>query len=219
MATAYRYYRLLFTKNAVDDLRYYAVNTWNMYEAADLSGLDVAIGGTVTSSGIYSTQLATYANDNNDTTYWESDNRVTAGSNSWLKLTLASAVIVRSFRLISTAYPNEKPRDFLLQGSNDDSNWETIASYVDFLQVSGATERTATPWVKVSGTSRQSDGSASARVLIHKWSTGELLGSVVPDTDGLWNWPAPDLSTVLVTHIGATGYRPICDGPVTPAEA
>ncbi|SEF28517.1 discoidin domain-containing protein [Variovorax sp. NFACC27] len=218
MATAFKFYRLKFTKNSSGDLRYYCVAEWAMFEAADASGLDVMRSGTMSANGVYESFVPANANDGNAATYWESDNRVTAGTPSMLSVELPAAVVVRSMRLVSTAQPLEYPRDFELQGSNDGSAWTTIVAFVDFMVSGGPTTKTSAIWTQVRGTSRLEGGVAASRVLIQNWSTGALLASLTPAANGTWSWPAPSLDQVLVTHLGPSGYRPIADGPITPAE-
>jgi hypothetical protein len=218
MATAYKHYRLRFSKNSSGDLRYYCIAEWAMFESANASGLDLMRSGTMSSNGVYESFVPANANDGNAATYWESDNRVSAGTPSWLSVELPAAVIVRSLRIVSTAQPLEYPRDFELQGSNDGAAWTTIVALVDFMVSGGATTKTSAIWTQVRGMSRLEGGLAASRVLIQNWSTGALLASLTPAGDGSWSWPAPSLDQVLVTHLGPSGYRPIADGPITPSE-
>lgn len=220
MATAYKFYRILFKKNSSGDLRYYAVNTLNLYTSADGSGLDVAPSGVVTANGSYSaTTTPDKAIDGDPATYFESSNRVTAGSDGWLQLEFPYALVIRSLRIISTAYVTEYPRDFLFQGSADGVNWVTVASFVDFMVTGGATTRLVPTLLQVRGTSKLESGVASNRVLIHNWTTGALIRSITPEADGSFFYMATDTTTqVMVTHIGPSGFRPICDGPITPSE-
>ena len=51
--TAYRYYRLQFSKNSAGDNRYYAINDFALYGIED-STTNLCVGATATASGQYS---------------------------------------------------------------------------------------------------------------------------------------------------------------------
>ena len=116
MATAYRYYRLVFSKNSAGDNRYYTINEWGLYEQAGGVGTNLCVGATASASGAYGSQSASLAIDGNPTTYWESS---LEGAPSWLKVNLGTGRVVRSTVIESTTYAGEVPSDFTLQGSND----------------------------------------------------------------------------------------------------
>ena len=214
MATAYQYYRLVFSKNSVNDNRYYTVNEWRLYNQPGGVGTNLCIGATASASGNYGSQVASLAIDGNPTTYWESS---LGGAPSWLKVNLGTAHVVRSMVIESTAFPKEIPRDFTLQGSNDNSTWTVIGAY------KGADAFIATSGVfalnfGVKGTSLLDDGTPSTKVWVHAWGTGALLGSAVPEGDGSYHVLSPISGDVLITHVGPAGYRPVSDGPVTPGD-
>lgn len=214
MATAYRYYRLVFSKNSANNNRYYTVNEWELYEQVGATGTNLCIGATASASGSYGSQVASLTIDGNPTTYWESS---LDGAPSWLKVDLGAEHIVRSMVIKSTANPNERPKDFVLQGSNDNSTWIVVGSYagVDSFIASGGT---FTLNFGVKGTSVLDDGTPSTKVLVHAWGTGALLGSVVPGGDGSYRVSTTTPADVLITHVGPAGYRPVSDGPVTPGD-
>lgn len=212
MATAYRYYRLVFSKNSNNDNRYYTVNEWELYEQVGATGTNLCIGATASASGNYSSQVASLAIDGDPTTFWESS---VEGAPSWLKVDLGAEHVVRSMVIKSTRYPVEIPKDFVLQGSNDNSTWTVIEAYT------GADAFIATSGVfllrfGVKGTSLLDDGTPSTKVWVHAWDTGALLGSAVPEGDGSYRFSTP--ADVLITHVGPAGYRPVSDGPVTPGD-
>lgn len=212
MATAYRYYRLVFSKNSVNDNRYYAINEWGLYEQAGATGTNLCIGATASASGNYGSQVASLAIDGDPITCWESS---LDGAPSWLKVDLGAEHVVRSMVIKSTAFPNEIPKDFVLQGSNDNSTWTVIGAYtgVDaFITTSGV----FTLNFGVKGTSVLDDGTPSTKVWVHAWGTGALLGSAVPEGDGSYRFSVITPADVLITHVGPAGYRPISDGPITP---
>ena len=214
MATAYRYYRLVFSKNSNNDNRYYTVNELELYEQAGAAGTNLCIGATASASGNYGSQVASLAIDGNPTTYWESS---PDGAPSWLKVDLGAEHVARSMVIKSTAYTTEIPKDFVLQGSNDNSTWIVVGSYagVDSFIASGGT---LTLHFGVKGTSLLDDGTPSTKVWVHAWDTGALLGSAVPESDGSYRVLSPIAGDVLITHVGPAGYRPVSDGPITSGD-
>ncbi len=214
MATAYRYYKLVFSKNSNNDNNYYTVNEWELYEQVGATGTNLCIGATASASGNYGSQSANLAIDGNPTTYWESP---PGGAPSWLKVDLGAGHVVRSMVVKSTTYPDERPRDFTLQGSNDNSTWTVIETYTGadaFITTSGV----FTLNFGVKGTSVLDDGTPSTKVWVHAWGTGALLGSAVPEGDGSYRFSTTTAADVLITHVGPAGYRPVSDGPVTPGD-
>lgn len=214
MATAYRYYRLVFSKNSAGDNRYYTINEWSLYNQPGDVGTNLCVGATASASGAYGSQSASLAIDGNPTTFWESS---LDGAPSWLKVDLGTACVVRSMVIESTTYTNEIPRDFTLQGSNDNSTWTVIETYTwadAFITTSGV----FTLNFGVKGTSVLDDGTPSTKVWVHAWDTGALLGSAAPGGDGSYRVLSPIAGDVLITHVGPAGYRPVSDGPVTPGD-
>lgn len=214
MATAYRYYRLVFSKNSNNDNRYYAVNEWELYEQVGATGTNLCIGATASASGNYGSNVASLAIDGNPTTCWESS---LDGAPSWLKVDLGAEHVARSMVIKSTTYPNERPKDFVFQGSNDNSAWDEIGAYAGadaFITTSGV----FTLNFGVKGTSVLDDGTPSTKVWVHVWGTGALLGSAVPEGDGSYRFSTTTAADVLITHVGPAGYRPVSDGPVTPGD-
>lgn len=214
MTTAYQYYRLVFSKNSSNDNRYYSIDEWELYEQAGTTGTNLCIGATASASGNYRSQVASLAIDGYPTTYWESS---LDGAPSWLKVDLGAEHIVRSMVIKSTAYAGEIPRDFTLQGSNDNSTWTVIETY-EGADAFIATSGTFTLNFYVKGTSLLDDGTPSSKVWVHTWDTGELLGSAVPEGDGSYLFSTATDADVLITHVGPAGYRPVSDGPVTPGD-
>ena len=214
MATAYRYYRLVFSKNSANDNRYYTINEWGLYNQPGGVGTNLCIGATASASGASGSQSANLAIDGSPTTFWESS---LEGAPSWLKVDLGAEHTARSMVIKSTAQPNEIPRDFTLQGSNDNSTWTVIEAYA------GADAFIATSGVfalkfGVKGTSLLDDGTPSTKVWVHTWDTGALLGSATPKGDGSYRFPVVISADVLITHVGPAGYRPVSDGPITPGD-
>ena len=214
MATAYRYYRLVFSKNSVGDNRYYTVNEWALYNQPGGVGTNLCIGATASASGAHGSQSASLAIDGNPTTFWESS---LEGAPSWLKVDLGAEHTVQSMVIKSTAFATERPRDFTLQGSNDDSTWTVIEAYTGadaFVAAGGV----FTLNFGVKGTSLLDDGTPSTKVWVHAWDTGALLGSATPGSGGGYRFSSPIAGDVLITHVGPAGYRPVSDGPITPGD-
>ena len=214
MATAYQYYRLVFSKNSANDNRYYAINEWGLYEQAGAAGTNLCIGATASASGNYGAQVASLAIDGNPTTYWESS---PDGAPSWLKVDLGAEHVARSMVIKSTAYTTEIPKDFVLQGSNDNSTWIVVGAYTG-ADVFITTSEVFTLNSGVKGTSLLDDGTPSTKVWVHAWDTGALLGSAVPESDGSYRVLSPIAGDVLITHVGPAGYRPVSDGPITSGD-
>ena len=214
MATAYRYYMLVFSKNSSNDNRYYAVNEWRLYNQPGGVGTNLCVGATASASGAYGSQSANLAIDGIPSTYWESS---IEGAPSWLKVDLGAEHVVRLMVIKSTTYSDEIPRDFTLQGSNDNSTWTVIGTYAGadaFIATSGV----FTLNFGVKGTSLLDDGTPSTKVWVHAWGTGALLGSAAPEGDGSYRFLTTTSADVLITHVGPAGYRPVSDGPVTPGD-
>lgn len=214
MATGYRYYRLVFSKNSGGDNGYYTVNEWELYNQPGGVGTNLCIGATASASSAYVSQIASLAIDGIPATYWESS---LEGAPPWLKVDLGAEQLVRSMVIKSTAYAGEIPRDFTLQGSNDDSTWTVLETYIGvnaFLATSGV----FTLNFGVKGTSLLDDGTPSTKVWVHAWDTGALLGSAAPGGDGSYRVSITTSADVLITHVGPAGYRPVSDGPITPGD-
>ena len=208
---AYTRYRIYVTKNAGGTKGYVAINELGLFEDADHLGPNLCTGSVVTASHQNGTYVAANAIDGNASTVWETDSSAT---DKWLAVQLPKAKVVRSFYLSQTVWSAETPRDFLIQGSNDGSNWTTLAEFVDFA-TNGYTGYTNLG-LSVGGVSKLDTGDASLRVLLHNWTTGQLVATVTPAANGVWNYRPRSAADLLVTHIGPSGYQPRSDGPITP---
>lgn len=215
--TAYSKYRILITRSgasAANAPGYCIFNEIRMYASTDGTGTSLLTGGTATASDTLASNVAANAFDNNAATFWESSN--TAAASRWIRYDLPSAVTVRSVYLSATAYPNEVPRDFIIQGSNDGTTWENISTLVDW-SIAMAKSETFRVDLVVRGTSVLETGVGSSRVLLHRWADYAFVATVIPDSStGAWEVRLRDPSYLLVTHIGPAGYRPESDGPITP---
>lgn len=206
---SYRYYRLLFTT-----AKYTAINEIGMYAANNGTGTNLLTGSTATASGSYSGHTPADSIDGNTTTYWES---ATSTANQWISYDLGTAQSVKSLKITSTTYPNEVPLNFVFQASNDGSTWTTIGAFVFGVVGVAQTNKVQALDLHIGGSSTITGGTASQKVFIYNWTTGALLGSIVPFTDGTYEWRFETSGfDVMVTHIGPSGYRPISDGPITP---
>lgn len=208
---AYTRYRIYVTKNAGGTKGFVAINELGLFEDADHLGPNLCTGSVVTASHQNGTYVAANAIDGNASTVWETD---VSATDKWLAVQLPEARVVRSFYLSQTTWATETPRDFLIQGSNDGTNWTTLAEFVDFAtgNYSGYTSIN----LSIGGVSKLDTGDPSLRVLVHNWTTGQLVASIIPAADGAWNYRPHSTADLLVTHIGPSGYRPISDGPITP---
>lgn len=206
---SYRYYRLLFTT-----AKYTSINEIGLYAANNGTGTNLLTGSTATASGSYAGTSPGASIDGNTTTYWESS---TNAASHWLAFDLGTAQSVKSLKITSTTYPNEVPLNFNFQASNDGSTWKTIGYFVFGTVGVSQTNKVQALDLYVGGTSTITGGTATQKVLIYNWTTGALIGSTVPFTDGTYEWRFETSGfDVMVTHIGPSGYRPTSDGPITP---
>ena len=208
---AYTRYRIYVTKASAGSKGWTAINEFGLFEDSDHLGPNLCTGAIVTASHQNATYVAANAIDGNPSTAWESDNSAT---DKWLAVQLPEAKVVRSFYLSQTTWASETPRDFLIQGSNDGTNWTTLAEFVDF--ATGNYTGYTSINLSIGGVSKLDTGDPSLRVFVHNWTTGQLVASITPAADGAWNYRPRSTADLLVTHIGPSGYRPISDGPITP---
>ena len=209
--TAYRYYRLQFSKSSAGNNRYYAIDDFALY-GIEGSTTNLCVGATATASGQYSGDTVPQnAIDGSLSTYWES---ALMGSPSWLQVDLGEPVFLLGFSIRSVAYSGEKPVDFKLLGSSDGSAWDELASYTAFASHSGEFVLLG---YGIKGISTLEDGSAATEVVVLRWSDMSLLARIAPANDGSWQYTTRDttLDTALVIHIGPSGFRPLSDGPIT----
>lgn len=130
-ATAYRYYRFWITANNGDP-GYTAILEAELM--ASPGGADITSPGmTATASSNYQEHLPSKAFDNIQgpspgTLPWANADGFTFPH--WLKIDLGVAQVVRALRLWNQYGDGDRaPKDFLLQGSNNDADWTTIASF------------------------------------------------------------------------------------------
>ena len=220
---AYRYYRLVLRKNSNTNQSasiYFSINEFGLYADADHSGPNLCIGATATAQDQYQADVGPgNAIDGNPTSFWESDalSGGSAGGNTkWLQVDLGVPREVRSLYLSSTAYANEVPVDWDIQASNDSATWVTLIEFRNWTAPGVAKSSYEDISLVVGGVSKLDNGQRSSRVLVYDWLTGELLKSIVPESNGSWKYQPRTMRDVLVTHIGPSGYRPISDGPITP---
>ena len=218
--TAYSKYRLYITRTSTSPVNkpyFGAVNSFHGFSAGDGSGSNLLTGGTASASSTYSSNNASNAFDANAYSYWEAGNQSDAFQ--WVRMDLASPVTIRNF-YISSQVVTEVPRDFKIQGSDDGTNWTDLVTVVDW--VTAVTAKTGS-WrvdLLLSGTSLLDTGGGASKVFIHKYSDGELVGVATPHAStGAWSVRPQFAGEVLITHIGTSGsgFRPVTDGPVTPA--
>ena len=208
---AYTRYRIYVTKASAGSKGWTAINEFGLFEDSDHLGPNLCTGAIVTASHQNGTYVAANAIDGNPSTAWESDGSAT---DKWLAVQLPEAKVVRSFYLSQTIWASETPRNFLIQGSNNGTNWTTLAEFVDF--ATGNYTGYTSINLSIGGVSKLDTGNPSLRVLVHNWTTGQLVASIIPAADGAWNYRPRSTADLLVTHIGPSGYRPISDGPITP---
>lgn len=111
----------------------------------DVKQLDLTLGGdgvagTVTSSSDYNTddgddwnEQDAFAFDDNNATFWTSQNTLANENPAWLQIQLNTPGAINAFSLLGRTSgnynePQRLPRDFSLLGSNDGVNWTTLYS-------------------------------------------------------------------------------------------
>lgn len=215
---AYSKYRIYVTRTASTAAYapgYCTINEFRGFTNGDGSGSNLFTGGTASASSAYSAHTANLAFDGNAATFWESDNA--APDFRWLRYDLASAVVIRNFYLSSTTYPEEVPRDFLIQGSNDDTTWTTLFRVTDWVTTGVAKTGSIRADLMVGGASLLDTGAGATKVFILRYADGGFIGTAVPNAvTGEWQYRLQTTDDLLVTHIGPSGFRPISDGPITP---
>lgn len=214
-AIAYKYYRLLVSE--VQQANYYlGVEEFCLYEGILPTSENLALTAIATARTNYnaSTNPVSNVKDNSRSTWWASA-QMTAGVDEWLKLELPTPKVVRRFEVHSAFNKQESPRKYKLQGSNDDLNWTTIYKESDN-RVEPILRNLS--HAKVSGSSKNTSGSANPRVIVSHWESGGLIDIVTPNPDGSFACYTQTESQVLVTHIGPPGTQPKSDGPITPYE-
>ncbi len=211
-ATAYSKFRLFFGSNGGN---YVSVSEFRLYGSADGSGSNLFTGGTPSASSFYnSSTQASAAFDGNSNTTWESSiNSVVGG---YLRYDLAAPVIPRSFYIACTIYPAEAPKIIDFQGSNDGTNWTTIQSFTDIFSDAPSKIKIQGLNLYLGGVALQSDGNAVNEVRIYNWTTGDLVLKTTPANNGNWGVYLTSTGDYAVMYKGASGFRPIVDGPIQP---
>ena len=191
--------------------------------SATAGGASIFTGGTVSASSEYSPSFPASQAFDDDGTHW-----IPSTLPAWVQYDRGAGNTTVGRFLDVRGYPPDQgysPKLLRLQGSADGSTGWTDLLSVDILgytsadrwYVSSGTLRIPFGHI-VSGNSTHSDTTEVQRVLINDWTTGVLIDSVAPDSAGDWQSIYTGASDVLVTHIGDSGYQPIADGPVTPAN-
>lgn len=211
MRRPYKHYRLVFDES-VGNSSYTTVNEIEAYtDRGVLSGNKLSTA-TLTSNGQYQTQFASFANDGDLSTYWESIS-ATPQNKAWLSIELNEPQELLVFKITSTAYPSEKPKNFKVFSSDDGASWVEIAQISNFLTPS-TTDASFHLWTGYSGYSTLDDGSASSLVALVDWDTLQTLDTKIPQPDGYYQFYRQNYTKVMIVHKGPIGYKPICDGPI-----
>lgn len=149
-ATTYLYWRLMATDKSWNNGRNSSygylqqVYSFNLYSTTNYTGTDLANTlGTATASSVFSSYVATNANDNNGSTAWVSQGSTVAPE--WLKIAFGSAQAIASVNINwwsqSGGY---QPKAFNIQCSNDNTTWYTVkaGTTLDDLAASQTTQLT-----------------------------------------------------------------------------
>lgn len=217
MSVNWRYWRLHVV--TVTSATYVAVEFMKI--SATAGGATILTGGTPTASSEFSGSFNAAKAFIDDTQYWSTTASPTLPQ--WIQYDIGSAATGRYLEIRAFSATDYAPLQIILKGSSDGSTWVDLLSInVTSYAVTGrwyvATKTVRIPFGHiVSGNSTHSDTTEIQRVLINNWTTGAFIDSVVPDSAGDWESVVTGTADVLVTHIGDSGYRPLADGPITPA--
>lgn len=210
---AYKSFRLYITRNSGGGNGYMAVSEWRMYEDEEGATPNVLVGGVASASHTNGSYVPANAFDGVEDTTWES---TSISGDKWLRYDLPEPVMVRSIYVSHNRWTGERPRDFKIQGSNDDgASWDDLTEMKDFLLSSGPAGQFATMVRSITGRSILHDGRPAIRVRIYDWNTGNFLVQVTPDEDGYWGFNMYQTAPVMLVHVPPEGYRPLADGPIT----
>lgn len=116
----YRYYRMYFGHGQAN----LQIGEIEMRETA--AGADATGGGTASASSEFSGSFpASYGFDNNDSNAWAAS----GGPPAWLKYDFGGGneKVIEEIYLKNTTTPSQRPKSYVLQGSNDDSAWDDLA--------------------------------------------------------------------------------------------
>lgn len=212
MRRAYKFYRFLF--NPKESNGYTTINELRAYLDRGKSGMNIMPSAILSSNGQYEAQYASYANDGNATTYWESTSYTPPNLN-WLKAEFANHVEILKFEIVSSAYPNEKPENFDVQVSDDGIAWLTAISIAPgFMTSVGPNIAEFDLWKGFTGYSKLENNTPSDRVVLLDWDTMDILAKTTPDIDGKYYFPRYQFTRAMIVHKGPIRYKPICDGPI-----
>lgn len=212
MRKSYKFYRFLF--KAKIDSTYTTINELRAYLDRGKSGMNIMPTAIMSSNGQYQEQIASYANDGNDTTYWESVSYTLSNSN-WLMAEFSDPVEILKFEINSTKYPQEKPQNFDVQVSDNGIAWLTVLTIAPgFMSPSGPTLAEFDLWKGFTGTSMLEDGTPANQVILLDWDTMDIIAKTTPLEDGRYYFPRYQFTMAMIVHKGLIGYKPICDGPI-----
>lgn len=212
MRRAYKFYRFLFNPKVSNG--YTTINELRAYLDRGKSGMNIMPSAILSSNGQYQAQSASYANDGDVTTYWESTSYTPPVLN-WLKAEFANPVEILKFEIVSTSYPNERPENFEVQVSDDGVAWLTVLSIgLGFMTPSGPSVAEFDLWKGFTGTSMLEDGTPANQVVLLDWDTMDILAKTTPLEEGHYYFPRYQFTRAMIIHKGSVGYKPICDGPI-----
>ena len=164
-------------------------------------------------NGQYQSQVAIYVKDGNPSTYWESIS-ASVENLAWLKIEFPTAVEIVRIDILSNVYPNERPRNFKVQVSDDGVAWVDILYVKDLLLNGQVSQASFQLWRGFSGYSKQEDDSPSVMVALLDWDTLQTLATTTPDPSGYYYFVRQSYTRSMIVHKGDTGFRPLCDGPI-----
>lgn len=210
---------MLITKRIGGGLGYFQCSKFAAFSSEDATGSNLFVGGTASAESEYAGFPAANAFDNTDNS-WSSltNNKET----TWIRYDLPIAVSIKSITVASKGAANDGPRDFIIQGSNDNgATWENLADFSYFAVASNIVVGVSGALFQcyLSGKALADDGVPAISVFIYDWESGDLLYKRTPRADGSWLVTMKNpAQQALVVIKGPAATRPEAHGPVNPYQ-
>lgn len=238
----YKWFRISFTAANSSSNGYITLNEVKFWDNYAMTGSSFLLGATATSNGDYQTYTPNLAIDGNDNTYWESSSAALleggmAKNPRRIIFELATPKKLLAFSILSKDNASgERPHAFLIEVSENGTDW---FNYFRATKWSSTSDTVTIPKTQVldtfvSGFVKTTAGTMPENIWIYRFenpfNTGLDVMSGNPAGPSLYfAAPIRDESTgewlffvergytyLVVYYTNASGYRPMCDGPMTP---
>jgi hypothetical protein len=224
-ATTTRYVRLNITANTGWPAG--QISEFEIYGATS-SSTNLALGKTMSASGVSQTYVASNANDGNQGTYWESTNNAFP---QWLQVDLGSSVSVNKVVLkLPTSGWGARTQTLSVQGSTTGSSFSDIVASAGYLfdPASGNTvsigfTATTTRYVRLNITANTGwPAGQIGEFEVYGPSTGDIQAPIAP---GNLAFTEPTTGQIKLTwtastdNVGVTGYDVYANGSLVSTVA